>query len=149
MADMYFDDFVVGSRFESPGITVTESEIIHFALRYDPQPFHLDTVSAKDGPFGGLIASGFHTLGITFRMFLQTGVFKACSLGAVGLDEVRWLLPVRPGETLRVVSEVIEAKGSSSKPDRGIAKIKHSTMNQRGEVVQTMLGIHILRRRPT
>ena len=148
MSDLYFEDFVVGSRFESPGITLTESEIIQFALRYDPQSFHLDTVSAKDGPFGGLTSSGFQTLGLTFRMFLQTGVFKACSLGAIGLDEVRWLLPVKPGDTLRVVSEVLEAKASSSKPDRGIVKLKHSTMNQRGEVVQTMVGIHILRRRP-
>ena len=148
MTDLYFDDFKVGVRFESPGITLTEGEIIHFGLRYDPQPFHLDTEAAKESPYGGLIASGFHTLGLSFRMFLQTGAFAACSLGAFGIDEVRWLLPVRPGDTVRVVSEVLEARVSSSKPDRGIVRLKHSTLNQRGETVQTMVGIHILRRRP-
>ncbi len=148
MTHLYFDDFKPGVGFESPGITVTESEIISFAMRYDPQAFHLDAGAAKESPFGGLIASGFHTLALSFRLFLETGAFKACSLGAIGIDEVRWLLPVKPGDTLHVVSEVLEAKASSSKPDRGIARIKHSTLNQRGETVQTMVGIHILRRRP-
>ena len=148
MADLYLEDFKPGVRFESPGITLTEGEIIHFGLRYDPQPFHLDAEAAKESPYGGLIASGFHTLGLSFRLFLQTGAFQACSLGAFGIDEVRWLLPVRPGDTLRVVSEVLEARASSSKPDRGIVRLKHSTLNQRGETVQTMVGIHILRRRP-
>ena len=147
MTDLYFEEFTPGRRFESPGITVTESEVIHFALRYDPQPFHMDVEAAKGSPYGGLIASGFQTLGLSFRLFLQTGAFAACSLGAIGIDEVRWLLPVKPGDTLRVLSEVVEAKASSSKPDRGIARIKHSTLNQRGEAVQTMVGIHILRRR--
>ncbi len=147
MSELYFDDFKPGVRFESPGLTVTESEIINFALRYDPQAFHLDVGAAKESPYGGLIASGFHTLGLSFRLFLETGAFKACSLGAIGIDEVRWLLPVKPGDTLRVVSEVVEAKASSSKPDRGIARIKHTTLNQRGEAVQTMVGVHILRRR--
>ena len=148
MTDLYFEDFKPGVRFESPGITVTESEIIHFALRYDPQAFHLDAVAAKESPYGGLISSGFQTLGLSFRMFLQTGAFAACSLGAFGIDEVRWLLPVRPGDTVRVISEVLEARASSSKPDRGIVRLKHTTLNQRGEAVQTMVGIHILRRRP-
>lgn len=148
MADLYFDDFKLGARFESPGITVTESEIVHFALRYDPQPFHLDAEAARESPYGGLIASGFQTLGLTFRLFLQTGAFQACSLGAFGVDEVRWLLPVRPGDTLRVIAEVVEARASSSKPDRGIVRMKFTTFNQRGEAVQTMVGIHILRRRP-
>jgi acyl dehydratase len=147
-AGLYFDDFTVGTRFESPGFTVTEGEIIHFSLRYDPQAFHLDVEAAKQSPYGGLISSGFQTLGLSFRLFLETGAFRACSLGAIGIDEVRWLLPVRPGDTLRVVSEVLEAKASSSKPDRGIARIKHTSLNQRGETVQTMVGIHILRRRP-
>ncbi len=102
MKDVYFDDFKVGALFESPGISVTESEIIHFALRYDPQAFRLDAEAAKQSPYGGLIASGFQTLGLSLRLFLQTGVFAACSLGAIGLDEVRWLLPVKPGDTLRV-----------------------------------------------
>jgi len=145
---LYFEDFKPGLRFESSGITVTESDIIHFAFRYDPQPFHLDAEAAKASPYGGLISSGFQTLGLSFRMFLQTGAFAACSLGAVGIDEVRWLLPVKPGDTLRVVSEVLETRASSSKPDRGIVRLKHSTLNQRGETVQTMVGIHILRRGP-
>ena len=149
MSDFYFDDFKVGDQFKSGGITVTEGQIIDFAMRYDPQVFHLDAETAKDTPYGGLIASGFHTMALTFRLFLETGVLSSCSLGSPGIDEVRWLLPVRPGDTLHVVGEVIEIRPSKSRFDRGMIRFRHTNLNQRGEKVLTMIGNQLLLRRPT
>lgn len=149
MDALYFEDFTVGRRFESPGLALTEAEILDFARRYDPQPFHLDAVAARQSPYGGLIASGLHTLTLTFKLFLDTGALTASSLGSPGLDEIRWRLPVRPGDTLQVVVEVVAARPSASKPDRGIATLRYEMRNQHGEVVLTMRGHQILRRRPT
>jgi acyl dehydratase len=149
MDALYFEDFTVGRRFESPGLALTEAEILDFARRYDPQPFHLDAVAARQSPYGGLIASGLHTLTLTFKLFLETGALAASSLGSPGLDEIRWRLPVRPGDTLQVVVEVVAARPSASKPDRGIATLRYEMRNQHGEVVLTMRGHQILRRRPT
>ena len=102
MTDRYFDDFSVGDSFTSPSVTLTESMIVEFAFAYDPQPFHIDAEGAKATPFGGLIASGFHTMAVGFRMFLALGLFSKCSLGSPGLDELRWPRPVRPGAGLRL-----------------------------------------------
>jgi len=118
-------------------------------MRYDPQVFHLDAEAAKDTPYGGLIASGFHTMALTFRLFLETGVLSSCSLGSPGIDEVRWLLPVRPGDTLHVVGEVIEIRPSKSRFDRGMIRFRYTNFNQRGEKVLTMIGNQLLLRRPT
>lgn len=148
MGELYLDDFAPGDRFESPGKTLTEAEIVDFAFRYDPQPIHIDVEAAKGSPYGGLIASGFHTMAVGFRMLWQTGVFSACSLGSPGLDEVRWLLPVRPGDTLRTVAEVVETRPSSSKPDRGTCRVKYTILNQRDEPVMTMTAVQIFARRP-
>ncbi len=147
MSERYFDDFRVGEKFETRGITVTDGDIIGFALRFDPQPFHLDVNAAADSPYGGLIASGFHTMALCFRMFIQENLLTACSMGSPGIDEVRWLGPVRPGDTLRTEVEVVEVKPSSSKPDRGIAKMRYSAINQHGETVLAMTLIHILKRK--
>ena len=149
MSDFYFDDFKVGDQFKSGGITVTEGQIIDFAMRYDPQVFHLDAEAAKNTPYGGLIASGFHTMTITFRLFLETGVLSSCSLGSPGIDEVRWLLPVRPGDTLHVVGEVIEIRPSKSRFDRGMIRFRYTNFNQSGEKVLTMIGNQLLLHRPT
>ncbi|MBP9020217.1 MAG: MaoC family dehydratase [Syntrophobacterales bacterium] len=145
---LYFEDFEVGRRFRSPGITVTEGQIIDFAMRYDPQVFHIDAEAAKTTPYGGLIASGIHTIALTFRAFLMTGTLEGSSLGSPGFDELRWLRPVRPGETLYVVGEVLEKKASSSRQDRGIVRIRYTSYNQRDEEVMTMVGNQIIRRRP-
>lgn len=142
----YFDDFHPGDRFVSKGVTFTESDIVSFALRYDPQPFHIDAEAAAASHYGGLIASGFHTLAQGFRMILQEGIFADCSMGSPGMDELRWLAPVRPGDTLHMESEVIESKPSSSRPDRGIVKMDYRAVNQRGETVMTFRVIHLLRR---
>jgi acyl dehydratase len=149
MGARYFEDFAAGDRFVSPGKTLSEAEMLDFAFRFDPQPIHLDVEAARESPYGGLIASGFHTMVVGFRMLWQTGVFNACSLGSPGIDEVRWLKPVRPGDTLHTEAEVLEARPSSSKPDRGVCRVKYTVVNQTGEAVMTMTAVQILARRPT
>jgi acyl dehydratase len=144
----YFEDFVPGEKVQTAGVTLSEGEIIDFALRFDPQPFHLDVEAAKETIFGGLIASGFHTMALTFRLYVQTNALAAASLGSPGIDEVRWLRPVRPGDTLRAVIEVLDARPSASKPDRGIVSVRYTTFNQRDEPVMTMLSKQLIRRRP-
>jgi len=148
MSVRYFDDFAVGDRFVSDGKTLSEAEILDFGFRYDPQPIHMDTVAAEASQYGGLIASGFQTLVIGFRLMWQTNLFNACSMGSPGMDEVRWLKPVRPGDTLKTTCEVLETRPSASKPDRGIARIKYTISNQADEAVMTMIAIQILARRP-
>jgi len=147
MTDRYFEDFQVGDRFVTRGVTVTESGIIDFALLYDPQPFHIDIAAARESNYGGLIASGFHTLTLGFRMVLETGVFRVCSMGSPGLDELRWLRPVGPGTTLHTEFEIVEKTPSRSKPDRGIMRVKFWIKNQDGADVITFTGMHLTRRR--
>ena len=147
MQDLYFDDFEAGQAFQSKGVTVSESQILDFALLYDPQPFHLDKEAAAEGPFNGLIASGFQTLALAFRIFYQANVINACSLGSPGLDELRWVRPVRPGDTLKVTGTVREKRPSKSRPDRGALLMDYEVKNQHGEVVMTFTAIHILARK--
>ena len=145
--ERYFDDFKVGERFRSKGVTLTEAEVINFALAYDPQPFHIDREAAAKSPFGELIASGLHTFALGWRMFLQEGLFSACSMGSPGIDELRWTAPVKPGDTLYTEAEVLEARASASKPDRGTLRMGYRILNQKSEVVLTMAIAHILRKR--
>ena len=147
MGPMYLEDFKAGDEFTSPGITLTETQIIDFALCFDPQPFHVDVTAAAAGPFGGLIASGFHTAALSFRLFWQTGVLGEASLGSPGIDELRWLRPVRPGDTLHVKATVLEARRSTSKPDRGIVRMAYATWNQRGEQVMSLIGNQLVKAR--
>jgi len=147
MAELYFEDFNVGDSFTSPGLTVTESQIIDFALHFDPQIFHLDIEAAQDTIYGGLIASGIHTIALTFRLFLMTGALGKNSLGSPGFDELRWLKPVRPGDTLHVVGEVLEMKPSSKNNDRGTIRFRYTNYNQDGDRVLTVIGNQIVRRR--
>lgn len=146
MSARYFDDFRVGETFVSKGITLHESQILDFALKYDPQPFHLDKEAAADGPFDGLVASGFQTWALAFRMFYQEGIINACSMGSPGTDDLRWLAPVRAGDTLHVEAEVKEMRPSRSKPDRGILHMAYKVFNQDGDAVMSYLTIHILKR---
>ncbi|WP_428828320.1 MaoC family dehydratase [Azonexus sp. IMCC34842] len=148
MDSRYLDDLTPGQQFTTPGVTLTEAEIIDFAWRYDPQPFHLDANAAAESPYGGLIASGFQSLAICFRLFIQSGVLAESSMGSPGIDELRWLAPVRPGDTLHSEIEVLEVRPSASKADRGIARLKYQAINQRGEAVLSFIVIHLLRRRP-
>lgn len=148
MPDYYFDDLKPGFRIETEPVPVTEEEIMAFARQWDPQAFHLDAEAAQKGPYGGLIASGWQTVLIMFRRFLDLGLIRESSMGSPGVDELRWYRPVRPGDKLRMVAEVIESRPSKSKPDRGIIRMRQSAMNQDGEEVASMIGMLLLRRRP-
>jgi len=147
MDTRYLDDLTAGQTFTTPGLTLTEAEIIDFAWRYDPQAFHLDANEAANSPYGGLIASGFQSLAICFRLFIQSGLLADSSLGSPGIDELRWLAPVRPGDTLHSEIEVLEVRPSKSKPDRGIARLRYQAVNQRQEAVLSFIVNHLLRRR--
>ena len=142
----YLDDLTIGQTFKTSGVTLTEADIIGFALKYDPQPFHVDVVEAAQSPYGGLIASGFQTLAFCFRLFIQHGVFLKSSIGSPGIDELRWLAPVRPGDTLTTEVVVLEVRPSTSKPDRGIARLKYQASNQHGNVVLSFIVNHLLKR---
>ena len=146
--DLYCADFTVGREFRTDGATLTESQILDFALAFDPQPFHMDVEAAKQSMFGSLIASGFHTMALTFRLFAQTRALAACSLGSPGVDELRWLRPVRPGDTLRATVQVVEQRPSGSMPDRGIIRLHWTALNQRSEPVLTMTSMQLVKRRP-
>jgi acyl dehydratase len=132
---LWFEDFAVGQRWTSPGRTLNLGEIQDFALRFDAQYLHVDEPAATAGPFGGIIASGFHTLAVAWSLFLQTGVIGEASRGGIGMDEVRWLRPVRPGDTLRVETEVVEL--GQVKRGRGRVVMAHTARNQQGEAVLT------------
>ena len=148
-ASRWLEDFQVGERFVTQGYTFTEAKIIDFAFQYDPQPFHLDVPAATRSAYGGLIASGFQTVAICFRLFIQSGIVIDSSLGSPGIDEMRWLAPVHPEDTLHSEVEVLEVKPSRSKPDRGIVRMRYEGRNQHGEKVLSFIGNHILLRRPT
>ena len=143
---MYFEEFNVGDKFSSGGVTFTESEIVRFALQYDPQPFHIDVEAANNSQFKGLIASGFQTLALAFRMYIQEGMLKQ-GMGSPGMDELRWLLPVRPGDTLHMEVEVLSTKASSSRTDRGYVEKLCTVVNQKSEKVLTVRVTQIIRRR--
>lgn len=145
----FLDDLEPGDTFVTGGITLSESEIISFALTYDPQPFHLNAVVAAESIYGGLIASGFQVVALTFRLFIQQGMLAESSMGSPGIDELRWFAPVRPGDTLQAEIEVLTVTPSKSKADRGIARLKYSTVNQRRERVSSFIVNHLLRRTGT
>ncbi len=147
MNGRHFEDFSVGDRFETAGKTFSEGEILDFALRYDPQRFHMDVEAAKDTIFGGLIASGIQTLAVTLRMVMQTGIYEGTGLGSPGIDGLKWFKPVYPGDTLRGVVEVLETRASDSKPDRGYVTVLTDTLNQNDETVMTFTCMQIIKRR--
>jgi acyl dehydratase len=144
----YLEDFTLGEEIVSYGQTLTTDGIIGFAALYDPQAFHIDAEAAAASPYGGLIASGFQTLAIGFRMFLDTGIIAGTSLGSPGFDELRWLKPVRPGDTLHTIVRIDTIRPSTSKPDRGSVTAFFRMLNQRGEDVLTLKGILLVKRRP-
>jgi acyl dehydratase len=143
--DRYFEDYVAGEVHECGSIAVDQDEIISFARRFDPQPFHTDPVSAKQSAFGGLIASGWHTASLMMRLFVDHYLSRIASLSSPGVDELRWLVPVRPDDELLLRVTVTEAIRSRSKPDRGIVHSFIEVQNQRGEVVMTMKAVNLLK----
>ena len=148
MPSIYLDDFHPGAVREAGPCAVTREEIIDFATRYDPQPFHVDEDAARETMFGGLISSGWMTIGIAMRLYVDSFLHEAASLGSPGVDQIRWVQPVRPGDTLRLRTTVREVKPSQSKPDRGIVFTHWEVLNQKDEVVLTMEGMGMFRRRP-
>lgn len=145
---MYFDDLPVGYRFETASKALTEAEILAFARQWDPQYFHVDPEAAKESPYGGLIASGFHTLLTAFTLVYGAGVWNEASMGSPGMEHLRWIRPVRPGDRLTVRVEVTSSTPSASRTDRGRTGFSHTVVNQRDETVMTYDCVVILMRRP-
>ena len=144
----YFEDFAPGDVWEMESPVLTKEEIVDFATRFDPQYFHVDEAAAKNSPYGGLIASGWHTVSLCMRMMCDRYLLNCVSLGSPGVEHLRWLHPVRPGDRLRMKMTVIEAKISRTKPDRGSVLHHWEVVNQEGQLVMIMDGHGILGRRP-
>ena len=140
----YFEDYTVGIEQEVGSVDISEAEIIEFANKYDPQDFHTDPEKAASGPFGGLIASGWHTISVVMRLLVDKYLDNASSLGSPGIDELRWLAPVRPGNVLTVRAKVSDARRSNSNPSRGLIHTSVNVSNQDGVPVMTMKAINLV-----
>ena len=149
VAHRYFEDYRPGSVCIYGPVTMREEDIVEFAVRYDPQPIHADPRAAAAGPFGGLIASGWHTIAVVMRVLVENYLSHVAALVSPGVDELRWLAPVRPGDILHVRVTVLEATPSRSKPDRGLIRTAIETRNQRDEVVMSFRAMNLMRRRPS
>ncbi len=148
MAERYLEDFAVGQTFGSGRLVVEEARIKTFAAEFDPQPFHLDAEAARQSLFGGLAASGWHTAALTMRLLVESDIKPVGGIIGAGFDELRWPRPVRPGDELRVESEVLEVRLSKSRPEQGMIKVRTTTLNQKGEAVQIFVGNLVVPRRP-
>jgi acyl dehydratase len=144
----YFEDFKVGDVTEVGPVSVSEEEIVDFAERYDPQPFHIDPEAAKSSPFGGLIASGWHTTALFMGMFVRSVLLDSASLGSPGVEEIRWTAPVRPGDTLTGRTTVTDVQPSASNPNRGTVFTTNEVFNQNGERVMTLKARGFFARNP-
>ena len=148
MRDYYLDDFKPGDTFTSPSYTLSEEELLAFARSYDPQPFHLDHAAGAASDFGALVAGGFQTAALTWALALKTGLFDRCAVAGLGVDELRWPKPVRPGDTLTCRFEVLATRKSGSRPGTGIAVSRFDLFNQHDERVFTMRMAQLLKTRP-
>jgi acyl dehydratase len=149
MRERYFEDFAVGDVFKPSGrVRVEKDEIIAFAKKFDPQPFHLDDEAARQSIFGRLVASGWHTAAMTMSLIARSEYRAAGGTIGLGFDSMRWPIPVLPGDELRIENEVLETRPSRSRPDRGLLKMRTLTFNQNGEVVQDIIANGLVPRRP-
>jgi acyl dehydratase len=148
LEDRYFEDYIPGTVQTYGHEAMTEEAILAFARQFDPQTMHTDPVAAADGPFHGLIASGWHTSAVMMRIIVDNYLNSASSLASPGVDELRWVKPVRPGDVLAVRFTVLRAVPSRSKPDRGVVYTGIEVLNQDAEVVMTMTAMNLVRRRP-
>jgi acyl dehydratase len=146
--DRWFEDYKPGAVYEFGYATLTAEELVDFATRFDPQPIHVDPVYAAAGPFGGLIASGWHTAGLMMRLLADNYLSKVASLASPGADELRWPHPVRPGDRLHLRATVVEARESRSKPGRGVVRTKAELLNQDDVVVLSMVAVNMVAKRP-
>lgn len=144
----YFEDYEAGASFEFGPIRVDEAELIAYALRFDPQSIHTDPEAAARGPFKGLIASGWHTVGLMMRLYVEHYLTSVASLASPGVDEVRWLTPVRPGDNLTLRLTIAETRASRSKPDRGLVHT-HAEARRGDEVVCTFKAMNMIGKRPS
>ena len=145
--DRYFEDYQPGAVYEYGYASVTEAEILAFARQFDPQPIHVDPAFAASGPFGGLIASGWHTAGIAMRLIADHYLSRVASLASPGIDELRWPAPLRPGDTLRLRTTIVEARLSRSKPDRGLVRTRGELLNSDDRTVLSLVAMNLLLRR--
>jgi acyl dehydratase len=147
MGERYLEDFAVGQTFVSGRLRVTKEQIKAFAVEFDPQPFHLDEAAAQNTFFKGLAASGWHTAALTMRLLVEGELKPAGGVIGAGFDEFRWQKPVRPGDELRIESEVLEVRPSRSRPNQGLIKVRTTTLNQNNEAVQVQIGNLVVPRR--
>jgi acyl dehydratase len=145
--EICFEDFFEGQELDLGSVTVDRDEVIEFARRYDPQSFHVDEEAARASIYGGLIASGWHTGAMMMRLLCDNLFLRASSMGSPGLDQLRWIRPVRPGDTLSLKARVLTAKTSRSKPDRGAVDISYKAFNQHGELAMTFQAVTLFGRR--
>lgn len=148
MAERYLEDFVVGQVFGSGRLRIVAERIKSFAAEFDPQPFHLDEESARNTIFRGLAASGWHTAALTMRLLVESEIKPTGGIVGAGFDEFRWLRPVRPGDELRLESQVLDVRPSKSRPEQGLIKVRTTTLNQNGEAVQILIANLVVPRRP-
>ncbi len=148
MSERWFEDYPVGTTGEYGPIRVTEDDVVDFGHRFDPQPFHVDAEAAAAGPFGGLIASGWHTCALMMRLYADEYLSPVSSLGSPGIDELRWRAPVRPGDELTLRTAVEDARVSRSKPDRGLLRTRIELVGGDGTVVLSMVAMNLVRTRP-
>jgi acyl dehydratase len=147
MPELYLEDLAAGQTFRSGRLTVDEAQIKGFAAAFDPQPFHLDSAAARESLFGELIASGWHTAALTMRLLVGSEFKPAGGLIGAGVEELRWPKPVRPGDELHLVSEILQVRASKSRPERGLIRLKTTTFNQNDEPVQIFVGNLVVPRR--
>ena len=145
--ERYLEDFEVGQKFSSDRLRVEKGRIKTFAAEFDPQPFHLDDDAARNTMFGGLVASGWHTAAITMKLLVESDLKPAGGIVGAGFDELRWPLPVRPGDELRVESEILNVRTSKSQPQQGLIKVRTTTLNQNDEPVQVAVANLVVLRR--
>jgi acyl dehydratase len=145
---IWWEDFKVGERAEMGSHTFGAEEIVTFARQFDPQPFHVDPQAAREGPFGGLIASGWHTCAVGMRLMVEQYIGRTVSLGSPGIEDIRWLRPVRAGDTLSYSRTVLESRASATRAGVGLVKQRWQAVNQAGETVLTMEGWGMYGRRP-
>ena len=145
----YWEDFSEGETVELGSHTFERAEIVEFAERFDPQSFHVDEEAASRSPFGGLIASGWHTASVCMRLYVDALLGDSSSMGSPGVEQLRWTAPVRPGDTVSASVTVVETRASSTRPGRGTVVMQWEAINQRGEVVLRMLGRGLFGRRPS
>jgi len=147
IGSLFFEDFEVGQVIETGTRRLDQEEIIEFGKKYAPVPYHTDPEAAKESSFGGLVAAGYQTAAVTFGLFAQTGALADSGMGSPGVDSLRWKRPVKAGDTLRVLANVLELSPAEKEGGRDAVRIRYDTLNQHDEIVMTLTSLHFVRRR--